>query len=394
MSHDPSGPRVHILPPPGQGYGTVPPVDGLDPDDIRNGNNSDYPGAPEWRDPDDPYEGFWAVNDWNLGQSEYDFRQHVFPADLADSGTGTSVKNSYQGHYMVINISVSDKSNYERVTGPNLYDNQFNKLIGEVSKTDALRFRIDNEYKDIKNQPLGRTILDRPRFTTRIKESIAIVMPNSQLDFSDVHDYQSVSLLELGTNFAGGITGFVTNTIGAFFDRNIADGASTLGSRLSGAAGGLIGSIKKIVNSGAAIAGIPINPKTEVLFTNTAQREFGFEFLLSPTTPVESFIIKKIIRTLRFHAAPELQGGIGQTAAGKSFFFVPPSEFDITFYHRGVENTHINRINTCVLDRMDVSYAPIGIYSTFSNGYPVSVRMMLHFREVEITHRLRVIQGF
>tara|TARA_R110000772_G_scaffold99174_1_gene198789 strand:- start:68961 stop:70121 length:1161 start_codon:yes stop_codon:yes gene_type:complete len=366
----------------GMGFGPLPVPGAIRPDGEVNTNPLTDP------DDDPPSEGLWAVDDWNLGQSEYDFRQLVFPSDLADSGTGTSVKNSYQGHYMVINISVSDKSNYENVQGPGLFGNQFNKLPGEVSKTDALRFRIDNQYKDIYGQQLGRTFLDRPRFTTRIKESIALVMPNAQLDFSDVHDYQSVSLLELGQSFASGVTGFVTGTIGAFGGRSVRRAIGGFGF------GGAASSAGQAIRTGAVIAGIPINPKTEVLFTNTAQREFSFEFLLSPTNAVESLIIKKIIRTLRFHAAPELQGGNDITAAPKSFFFVPPSEFDITFYHRGEENTNINRINTCVLERMDVSYAPIGIYSTFSNGYPVSVRMMLHFREVEITHRLRVMQGF
>jgi len=345
-------------------------------------------------------KSFWSYEDWTLGQKEYDWNNHVFPSDLADD-SGNSIKNSYQGHYMVININVSNKSNYENIKYNGTPINLFNTIPNEVSKTDALRFTIDNDYtigEGNNKQGLGRPITDRPRWTRRIKESIAIAMPNAQLDFSDVHDYQSVSLLELGTNFASGVTGFVADIGGAFFGKGLAGKAaeavtSTLAGRLGDALPSAIGNLKKAINSGTMIAGTPINPKTEVLFTNTAQREFTFEFLFSPTNPNESRVIKQIIKTLRIHAAPELRGQ-GVQGSVSSFFFVPPSEFDITFYRRGEENRNINRINTCVLDRMDVSYAPIGIFSTFSNGYPVSIRMMLHFREVEITHRLRVIQGF
>ena len=188
----------------------------------------------------------------------------------------------------------------------------------------------------------------------------------------------------VGALFVGGAVGFLAKGFGAF-----------------------LGKAVDLAETGGLITGIPLNPKTEVLFTNTSQREFVFEFLFSPSSVKESESLENIIRTLRFHAAPELLGTNTQTdkgpvanfvgegtAAAKSFFFVPPSEFDITFYHQGKENTHIPRINTCVLQRIDVGYSPLGVWSTFSNGYPVSVRMMLHFREVEITHKLRVMQGF
>lgn len=325
----------------------------------------------------------WGMpEDYNLGQSAYDFNSLIYPDDLADDKSQLS-KGSYNGHYMVINIAVQNKSNYETININGVPARNFTRMPNELSKTDALRYNIDNQYKDA-NGPLGRTIASRPRYTTRIKESIALVMPNSQIDYTDNHDYSKIDLLNLGKDFVGGAVGFLAKGFGAF-----------------------LGKAVDLAETGGLITGIPLNPKTEVLFTNTSQREFVFEFLFSPSSVKESESLENIIRTLRFHAAPELLGTNTQTdkgpvanfvgegtAAAKSFFFVPPSEFDITFYHQGKENTHIPRINTCVLQRIDVGYSPLGVWSTFSNGYPVSVRMMLHFREVEITHKLRVMQGF
>jgi hypothetical protein len=110
---------------------------------------------------------------------------------------------------------------------------------------------------------------------------------------------------------------------------------------------------------------------------------------MAPRNLKESESIKKIIETLRFHSAAELD----KNTLG--FTFIPPAEFDITFYNKGVENTNIPRINTCVLNVIEVDYSPAsGVYSTFSNGHPVAVRLSLGFTEVEPLHKTRIMQGF
>jgi hypothetical protein len=112
------------------------------------------------------------------------------------------------------------------------------------------------------------------------------------------------------------------------------------------------------------------------------------EILMAPKNEQESITVKNIIDTFRFHAAPELDN------IGPIPIFVPPAEFDITFYHKGKENTKIPRINTCALEQIEVDYAPTGVYSTFANGHPVAIRLSLAWRELEILHKERVAQGF
>jgi len=113
------------------------------------------------------------------------------------------------------------------------------------------------------------------------------------------------------------------------------------------------------------------------------------EILMAPKNKMESDTVKNIIDTLRFHAAPELDTMIGFIPT-----FIPPAEFDITFFHKGKENTKIPRINTCALEQIEVDYAPTGVYSTFANGHPVAIRLSLAWRELEILHKQRVTQGF
>ena len=129
---------------------------------------------------------------------------------------------------------------------------------------------------------------------------------------------------------------------------------------------------------------MPINPRVEVLYSHTDLRSFTFEFLMSPKNKSESVAMWNIIKTLRQHSVPELDPATGGST------FIPPAEFDFTFYHKGKENTNIPRINTSVLNAVEVQYDPTGTFGTFSNGHPVAVRLSLRFTEVEPLHRKRI----
>jgi len=315
--------------------------------------------------------------DATLLQSKYDFTQRMFPQDLGEQ--------SVNGHYMVLNINAQTQSTYNTINGRQIFSQ-----TSELSKTDALRYNIDTHFVDSAGNNLSAgNSLTRPRFTRRIVESIALYMPNSELSFTDAHDFDNVSLTNFGAMVAGGAAKFIGGAAGGIL------GARSVSGPLAGAetgaalAGSLFDTAGQIISNTAQIAGSPINPKVEVLFANTAQRQFAFDFLFAPTSEKESIALEQIIRTIRFHAAPELRS----SSSIGTFFYIPPSEFDLTFFYRGVENTRIPRINTCVLEQCDVSYAPTGVYSTFHNGYPVTVRMMLRFRETEVVTKGRILQG-
>lgn len=326
-----------------------------------------------------------SVADNTLGQSRYSFGRNVFPSDLGSNA-------SYNGHYMVININVQESSGMTGLGG----DFQSTVLGNEYSKVDVLRFNLDKRFAAknfIQNYNRDRMATSggssysgqflRPRFTKRIAESIAIYMPNAQLEFSDVHKFEELSL----TSFGAAVAKFVTASPLAFLGGIVGGAAgAAAGASIPGA---IIDTGGQIISNAAKLGGAPINPKVEVIYSNTAQRQFRFDFLMAPSNQKESESIESIVRILRFHAAPELRNG-----AINSFFWIPPSEFDITFYNRGVENTKIPRINTCVLEQIDVSYAPSGVYSTFTNGHPVQVRVQLTFRETEVLHKKRITDGF
>lgn len=297
--------------------------------------------------------------DFGLGQSSYDFSSRVFPEDLG--------AQTYNGHYMIINMSVQTASNMNNIGGA-ASAKLATVLNNELSKTDTLRYNIDSLYTNSGGESLGQSrYLTRPRFTRRIRESIALYMPNAELTFNDTHDFENISLTKFGGSVVAGLATFAASVFGI---------TAPIADSLSGA------------GQAAQLYGRPVNPKVEVLYANTMQREHRFDFIFAPSSENESKVLRQIIKTLRYHAAPELATGL------ESFFWIPPAEFDITFYNRGAENTAIPRINTCALTQIDVSYSPNGAWSTFYDGFPTQVRMQLAFREVEVTHKLRVLQGF
>lgn len=321
-------------------------------------------------------------------EKKYDFNYRVFPSDLG---------SDMSSHYMIININVQVNPKGEART--NLFKNSNSSfgpanynLTEESSKVDQLRgitgtsilsaipTSFDEAYDTVGTIINDPNSINLPRRTRKIKEAIALYMPLPTV-YTHTNVYEEVSLtafgaqaIKLGATFAGktlaaAITGRLAAAAGAGAAR-LVDGASNL------------------IRRGATAAGLPINPKIEVLFSHTTQRAFRMEILMAPRNEQESITAKNIIDTFRFHAAPELDN------IGPIPIFVPPAEFDITFYHRGKENTKIPRINTCALEQIEVDYAPTGIYSTFSNGHPVAIRLSLSWRELEILHKERVTQGF
>ena len=322
--------------------------------------------------PEDYKEGL----NQDLAQNEYDFRYLVFPNDLG---------MDHMGHYMVININVPTEWGGKRT-------NVASRFIGEEyattiagapdrpvrSKVDTLRYSggfasvigpaaITNTV----NGTPTASYFSLPRYTRRVKESIALHMP-TPIIYHHQNEYQEVSLTEV----AGRV-------LSAPISPTIPEGGSpTLGQ--------IVQAGTSIAAAGARLAGRPINPGVEVIFSTTYLRTFIFEVLMAPRNADESLAMKNIINTLRFHSAPELNYG----SIGAGLTWIPPAEFDITFFKHGVENLNIPRISTCVMERVEVDYSPIGVYSTFRNGYPVLARLQMQFRELEPVHKLRVTQGF
>jgi hypothetical protein len=130
------------------------------------------------------------------------------------------------------------------------------------------------------------------------------------------------------------------------------------------------------------------NPMLELIYSSPSLRSFQFEFMFYPRDEREAFEVQRIIDRFRFHQAPELDKFQSGRQTG---MLIPPSEFDIKFFYAGKQNPNIPPIASCVLENIQVNFAPRG-WSAYEvagenspalgrTGMPVAIQMSLQFRE-------------
>ena len=134
----------------------------------------------------------------------------------------------------------------------------------------------------------------------------------------------------------------------------------------------------------------------ESTFDSVAFRKFSYTFKFVPKNVQEVIVARDIIKTFRFHMLPEIPdaGRFGR-------YFVVPAEFDLFYMFRGDENTWLNKISSCVLTNMDVSYAN-GNYQTFrpvwgkgnEGAPPIETEMKLDFMETRVITKKEVLEGY
>ncbi len=224
---------------------------------------------------------------------------------------------------------------------------------------------------DIKTQPLSY---------------INLYMPDG-LNFVDRHDYDAVSVTD-----ALGLAGLVGTGAGVEIAARVAEGSTIGGLRLLG---------ENITNLALYNQGYALNPQLQVLFKGSKNREFVFTFKFVPRNSDEAATIDSIVRTLRYHAAPNFQtqsieGDI--SALDNSRYFIPPSQFEIEFWvmnqNAAVPNTKMPRIAQCVLTNVDVNFAPSGQFSAYVDGHPVETQVQLTFTETVVLTKPDIAAGY
>jgi hypothetical protein len=260
---------------------------------------------------------------------------------------------------------------------------------GSSAQTQAI---IDTSIKKITN----KSFLQTTKLTT---DAIALYMPDT-LNYSYSQGYDDIPIgNELGGKIlaAGGsaVDAFKSGTGGEDSLGALAKGAATAGASIgksvrneaaaaiASGAGAVLGE-----NTGrlgfTAVTGTVRNPMLEMIYKSPNFRTFQFDFTFYPRDEREALEVQRIIERVRFHQAPEL-------VSDAQGFLVPPSEFDIKFYYGGTQNPNIPPISTCVLEKIDVNYAPNG-FSAYEvpgenqpslgrTGMPVAINLQLSFKE-------------
>ena len=358
-----------------------------------------------------------------LARDPYAFNQISYPADVT-----TNIEN---GHYMLFYVNVQNKSkyHYKDYKGSDVggITTIFKSGEGQGGHQEAVpdsytegvsdaKFKLNllktgtpgNDYRgDVtelsKSQQDARTGMRTwAPTTTRITDSIALYLPGSlSSDLTAEYD-----------DSAMGVIGFAAATGLQFADQFGADDFEGAAKTLKGAVGNVGEEIIQRALAGIAdlstgvngtyefankIFGRATNPYMEVLFKEMPLRGFDYTFTFQPKDEKERDDVQNIIKTFRFHMAPELQ-------EQNMRFMGIPSTFDIHYMYQssnGIDplewrtakqNPFINKIATCVLKSCNVTYNDAA--RSFRDGSPTSITMSLGFTETEMITKEKINDGF
>ena len=355
----------------------------------------------------------------------YAFNQISYPPDVT-----TNMEN---GHYMLFYVNVQNKSKYhykdykgvdvggvttvfnkgEGNEGPrNQYavgDSYTERASDANFKLNLLKTGTPGNYHrgDVtelsKSQQDARTGMRTwAPTTTRITDSIALYLPGS-ISNNLTAEYDPAAM---------GVIGFAAATGLQFADQFGADDFEGAAKTLKGAVGNVGEEIIQRALAGIAdlttgvsgtyefankIFGRATNPYMEVLFKEMPLRSFDYTFTFQPKDQRERDDVQNIIKTFRFHMAPELQ-------EQNMRFMGIPSTFDIHYMYQEAqknvptdwratkENSYLNKIATCILTKCDVSYEDAA--KSFRDGSPTKVTMALSFTETEMITKEKINEGF
>ena len=357
---------------------------------------------------------------FNLINNTYDYNTFRYPLDIG---------NYDKGHYMVIHINQQKKTQFQVQTTTdkptaiqNLLDLQAKRgrmingsVLGDVVSsggeiiqgaatqyTGALAEKVKNltgsltarDNTESIGSLVGQLGGDLASFNTegflrtvtRTTDSVVLYMPDTlNFNYSQLYDQLNVGTGTVSGLMAAGVSIYdQIQKSGMSVDKNVISPFVLSG--LQSKFGNALGDIGR---AGVfAINQMVRNPMLELIYSQPQLRSFQFDFKFYPRDEKEALEVQNIIERLRFHQAPEIKSG----TAG--YFLIPPSEFDIKFYYNGSVNPNIDKISTCVLEQINVNYAPQGFTAYESanelrpglgrTGMPVSIDLTLMFKETQI----------
>ena len=124
--------------------------------------------------------------------------------------------------------------------------------------------------------------------------------------------------------------------------------------------------------------GKAITPRMELMFNGIGRREFSYEFNFMPRSVPEAEQVLLIIKEFKKNMAANF------TEEGQFREMYLPNTFLIEYmFMEGQQNNDLNKISECVLESVDVTYGG-DRFQTHITGNPVSTRMSLKFKELEI----------
>ena len=135
-----------------------------------------------------------------------------------------------------------------------------------------------------------------------------------------------------------------------------------------------------------------ITPRMELLFEGVGRRSFSYNFVFIPKSEQEAEVIEEIVQKFKFHMAADFANSWTSGADGVREMTIP-DHFNIKYMHMGKENTHLNKISTCALTKMDVDYGAER-FTGYADGRPQTTKISLSFTEFNIMSKTHIGEGY
>jgi len=314
----------------------------------------------------------------------------------------SNVGSPRQGHYIMFNINEFTPGKIKAAKNQKQFDAIFENIVLNqpgISQEDAIKLanttQINTNNVNKANTKsgggAGRSILaEKP--TKRMPASISLYMPPSVTVQYTVKYVDQ----EIGT-----LAGMGSAAIAAFQNEsgdNTAKLKAAAGAMKGGAKEGVTNFINTTLDTLAPGAralqqidsGKVITPRMEMMFEGVGRRDFSFTFAFIPKSAEEAISIEKIIKTFKENMMPEY---VGDSRREMKI----PNTFDITYMHENTENKYMNKISSCFLRNMNVTYGGdrFTAYSpTDGSPPPQKSTIQLDFVEIETLSKDLVKEGF
>ena len=288
---------------------------------------------------------------------------------------------------------------FETVANKLGFDNLIEGLSSSQSFTSVLagsnEFNRGSVISETKN-----TATVKRKATTRLDTAIALYMPPSvSVTYAaNYTDTEIGGLAEIGAKaikagMEGGGQAAVDKILSNESNKEAIDAFTKMFLGTVGAIPGSQGARELMEMN----QGFIMTNRMELAFKGLPKRGFQYTFKMIPKSEQEAEEVRNIVTAFKMNMLPEAMLADDDKGGYTTKRLRVPNTFDIKYMYVGRENQYLNKISTCVLENMNVTYGG-SRYKTFDGNEdgapPVETTLTLNFKEMELITKQRAEEGF
>jgi len=319
------------------------------------------------------------------GPLKYNFKKEppilLYPSDIG--------VNAHQASYILFTgYSISNATVVKGRTKLQIEDAVINRAEQNIDITKAesveIERNVENERLNIGDKD-SSSILLRRRNVLKSGTVIGLYMPPS-VNVSYSMDYAEGEIGTMGEMLYGILKDYqATGQFGESVSKNLSTGRQGIENKSLSIIDAVIPGAKDLY---AIERGTIDTPKMELMFRGIGRRSFTFTFTFIPKDFTESDTVHQIVQKFKEGMTPSFVKN-ASTVREQTI----PDVFSIAYMHVSKQNSYLNKIGKCFLEKMDVTYGgdKFVTYNDAGKGPPPQkTTITLSFKELEIMDRSKV----